>query len=198
MVNINLANWRTSSQTEQKKVFLKTAAIGAGAALIIIVLIHLIYKERISTQLARNDYLQQNITDANTQISNLSSSEKTLSELQQEQQAIQQLENNHYIPVIIMGHLSQLMPNEIYLTKLERSDQDITLTGKALSNDQITSFLQNINKSDIFSNPLLNQIKSTSSDEGHVFKIQLKTQSNDSINDPTKNPTEGNTKGNAN
>ena len=93
--------------------------------------------------------------------------------LEDKNRIIEQLRKNQSGPVRLLDHMSQsLDPLKVWLTSVE-GDTQVTVAGKALTNDDIVEFIKNLQQSNYFSSVTL-QESVQSLEEGvtvYSFKI---------------------------
>jgi len=71
--------------------------------------------------------------------------EKTKAELERKINIIKELKSKQKHTVIVMDLISKSLPDWVWLTKMSFSGGKINLTGKALSNNLISDFINNLN-----------------------------------------------------
>ena len=57
---------------------------------------------------------------------------------------MEDLQSDRTIPVHLFDELVKMTPEGVYLDKLEQRDMQVTLTGKAQSNERVAEFLRNL------------------------------------------------------
>lgn len=106
--------------------------------------------------------------------------EKRKKQLEDKNRIIDQLEKARGGPVRVLDNISQsLEPVKVWLLKLTVKDKDVDMEGKALSQDDIVEFFNNLRKTEYFTNIRL--LESRNVPEGKVnaylFRI-VATQKN--------------------
>ncbi len=101
--------------------------------------------------------------------------EKNKQLLEDKNRIIEQLRKNQGGPVRLLDYLSQsLDPLKIWLINVE-GDKEVTLNGKALTNDDIVEFVRNLQKSGYFTGVMLEESRQAS-EEGliiYLFKLKM-------------------------
>lgn len=92
-------------------------------------------------------------------------------ELEQKISVITDLKSSQRGPVDIMDHISQAMPELLWLDRLDQQGSKISLNGRAFNQSAIEHFIQSLDESPIFAEPVLNDI--TQRNEVKVFSLVL-------------------------
>lgn len=159
MININLLPWRDDARIENKRQFAILAVATALVGVILIAVIHLTLSEKIARQEQRNNFLTENISSFSTEINLLKSLQKEKQQLLQSLNLIQDLHDSKFRVVRILDEVARLVPNQVHLTKILRTDSKIYFEGTASSNEKITLLMKKINELNWLNNPELNEIE---------------------------------------
>ncbi|MBH0196778.1 MAG: PilN domain-containing protein, partial [Nitrospira sp.] len=94
--------------------------------------------------------------------------------LEDKNRIIDQLEQSRMGPVKVLDHVSQsIEPLKIWLTKLGVSSDTVELEGKALTNDDVVEFANNLRRTDYFAGINLQESKATVENKINVFQFRL-------------------------
>ena len=94
--------------------------------------------------------------------------------LEDKNRIIDQLERSRVGPVKVLDHVSQsLEPLKVWLTRLGVSSDTVELEGKALTNDDVVEFVNNLRRTDYFSGINLQESKATVENKINVFQFRL-------------------------
>lgn len=176
--NINLLAWRAEQQSKQSRKFglLIFNSVISAVAIIIIVHIVLIFQTRqlnasaaiLQQNIKQQSLLKSEALEMQQQKSKLLPQINTLNNLQADQQQTTQL----------LNELSTITPAGVYLTNLSLQNQQVTLVGKTVSSAQLAVLMQNINRSLLLSQALLNEMKFDNTtppyQENFIIQSQLK------------------------
>jgi len=158
--------------------------IGIGLAVTVVVLGGAGYRwQMLESEIAQQTLIKENkkkeVEELKKQVVEVENYEKTKSLLENRNRIIEQLRKNQSGPVRLLDFLSQsLDPLKLWLITVEEGVSDITITGRALSNDDIVEFTRNLQQVKFFSSVLLEESRQTV-EEGvtvYQFKIKLKVK----------------------
>ena len=93
--------------------------------------------------------------------------------LEDKNRIIDQLEKSRMGPVKVLDHVSQsLEPLKVWLTKLGVASDTVELEGKALTNDDVVEFVNNLRRTDYFNGN--NHQESKAADENKINLYQFR------------------------
>jgi type IV pilus assembly protein PilN len=94
--------------------------------------------------------------------------------LEDKNRIIDQLEQSRMGPVKALDHVSQsIEPLKIWLTRLGVSSDTVELEGKALTNDDVVEFANNLRRTDYFAGINLQESKATVENKINVYQFRL-------------------------
>jgi len=173
MIQINLLPWRAQARQIQKVQFIFLSIFFFILAILAIIVSHIYFSMQLSNQLHLNEYLQSEIDKEQLQLTNLSDKQKDKVQLETQMHYIINLYNQSYDAIRLMNELPPLVPESIFLDKIARNANLISLNGIAQSDYDVTLFKQNLDKSPFFSNPIVNQISSEKNSRQASFEINV-------------------------
>ena len=158
--------------------------IGIGLAVMVVALAGSGYRwHLLETEIAQQTVAKENKTkeleELKKQVTEVENYEKNKKLLEDKNRIIEQLRKNQAGPVRLLDYLSQsLDPLKVWLTSVDEGSADVTINGRALSNDDIVEFAKNLRQVNYFSSVLLEESRQTLEDEVTVyqFKIKLKVK----------------------
>lgn len=188
MARINLLPWREDQRKRRRRELGIAAASALTVTLLLGVLVHLQIEHLIDNQLARNAYLNQEITQLNLKIKEIKNLEETKSRLLARMNIIQQLQQSRPEVVHLFDELVVTIPEGVALQRVEqKSDATVVVDGTAQSNARVSAFMRNIDASPWIGNPHLRKIEHK--DQGgaglSLFELQFQQRH------PTKNAGDG-------
>ncbi len=94
--------------------------------------------------------------------------------LEDKNRIIDQLEQSRMGPMKVLDHVSQsIEPLKIWLTKLGVASDTVELEGKALTNDDVVEFTNNLRRTDYFVGINLQESKATVENKINVYQFRL-------------------------
>lgn len=159
MTTINLLPWRERKREQEKKVFTTMLLIGCVIAGFILFVIYTYSSNLVSNQQARNDRIQKEITELDSQIKEIKLLKQVRDGLVSRMSIVQNLQSTRTLMVHLFDELIKIMPSGIYVTKLERQNDVVSLWGYAESNSNISMLMRNIESNDWIQMPVLDEIR---------------------------------------
>ena len=177
MARINLLPWREERREERRKRFL-LVLIGVLAGSIGAVLIaDQIITAAIERQMARNDYIGKQIAVVDERIKQISELKARRQQLVERMRNIQDLQGNRQISGRIFDQLARTLPDGVYFTDVKMAGKTLSISGAAESNNRVSELMRNLDASDWFDAPSLNEVKATSADQveqANVFQLTVR------------------------
>lgn len=160
MTKINLLPWREERREEQRKEFFTLLAIAVGAAVLVIIIVMQAYSMAIDSQRSRNNFLNQQISLLDAQISEIKDLEKKRDQLLERMRVIQELQGNRPVIVRMFDELVRTLPEGVYYraVKFTENNKTISLEGTAESNNRVSSLMRAFEASAWFAEPLLTSV----------------------------------------
>jgi len=94
--------------------------------------------------------------------------------LEDKNRIIDQLEQSRTGPVKVLDHVSQsIEPLKLWLTRLGMAADSIELEGKALTNDDVVEFANNLRRTEYFTGINLQESKAAVENKVNVYQFRL-------------------------
>ncbi|WP_129781263.1 PilN domain-containing protein [Peristeroidobacter soli] len=172
MPRINLLPWREAERKRKRQEF----GVGAVAALLGAALVYFAVnwqmQSAIDEQMARNNYLNQEIKELDKQIAEILDLEEQKKRLQARITVIEQLELSRPEIVHVFDQLVRTTPDGIYLTSVKQTGRKIELKGIAQSSTRVASYMRNIDSSEWLKDPALQILETKgNTDAGSQFTL---------------------------
>lgn len=159
MTEINLLPWREQKREQEKKLFTTMLLIGIIIAAAIVFLMNFYVSHLISNQTNRNQILQKEITALDEQIKEIKALKQIREGLISRMSIVQNLQSIRTLMVHLFDELVRIIPPGIYITKIQREHDVITLWGYSESNTSVSILMRNIDADVWIQNPILTEIK---------------------------------------
>ena len=104
----------------------------------------LLNEEATARQNAINALLVQEGAGLDRQIRTIAGLETEIASLQARQMAVQALQADRNLPTLLLAALAEQIPEGMVLGKLSQTDNIVTLSGHAKSNEQVATLLRNL------------------------------------------------------
>jgi type IV pilus assembly protein PilN len=173
MILINLLPWRERLEEERRRRFFLAALICFGLSLSLVLAIKMWLYEQVRQQQKLNARLQSEIQQVGIKIATLRGLQEQRRQLVARMSIIQTLQDNRQQAVHIFNQLTPIVPNGIYLTSIKREADEITLTGKATSNMEISQFIRSIEATKQFTAAKLIEIITDTSSAAYATDFAL-------------------------
>ena len=164
MIRVNLLPVKISRRQEAVRNELIVAGGVAGLVLIALIGAQVFISARVNSAKAENALLNQEIKRKEEILIEVEETERLQEELQKKLGVIQQLKASKTGPVMMLDQLSQATPEKLQLLSLDENSGRVQLTGIAVSNEVISQFLSNLEKSARFEDVYLNAIDQVEQD----------------------------------
>ena len=163
MIRINLLPVRHSRRQEAVKGEIVVALIGLALICVAMSGMYLVVHGELSEARAQNRVLQQGIDKTRQIVAEVEEQERISQDLNTKLRVIKRLKAIRFGPVHMLDELSQATPEKLQLVSVEENQKKVSITGVAVTNEVISDFLGNLEKSDYFSEVYLNAIDQTES-----------------------------------
>jgi type IV pilus assembly protein PilN len=161
MARINLRPWREERRAEQQKEFLTALAGVAIVGLLFVFMQDRWINSNIEEQQARNSYLTGEISSLERKIKEIDGLKKRRDQLIARMRVIQALQGNRPVIVHMFDEVVRTLPDGIYYTSLSRKTDDLSIQGRAESNNRISSLMRKLDGSEWFMDPNLTAVKAS-------------------------------------
>ena len=154
MTRINLLPWRSEQRKTLTQQFLCFTITAVLLTSIVMMIIHNVLGNKIDHRKKQNTYLKAEVKQQTLTLSRINT--------------IQTLQKKRMEDVRLFDEFGRVVPHGIILTLIKREENKITLHGKEESNTELSQFIRQIEKSKLFSQAELQEIKT------NTFILQTK------------------------
>ncbi|RUR07411.1 PilN domain-containing protein [Legionella sp. km772] len=159
MTEINLLPWREKQREQEKKIFTSMLLSGVVVACFIVFLINSYATYLIDNQTTRNQMLQKEINILDEQIKEIKNLKQIRLSLIARMAIIQNLQSTRTLMVHLFDELIKIIPAGVYVYKLERKSDLVTLWGYSEANTNVSILMRNIENNAWLQAPALTEIK---------------------------------------
>ncbi|MGB1262841.1 MAG: PilN domain-containing protein [Cognaticolwellia sp.] len=160
MAYINLLPWREEAEKAKQREYFTVLAVIAFGAFALVFLVNLFYQLRIDGQNSRNQFLKNEIQILDVRIAKIISLNEKKKELEKRISVVEQLQRSRNVGTKVLDEIAKVVPNGIYLTRLEKQDNSLNIIGKSESNNHLANMIREIERSTLFDDAILESITS--------------------------------------
>jgi type IV pilus assembly protein PilN len=153
------------------------AAVGVGAILLAIVAC-LVYSGMLDSEIAAKQLEEQDkkkqlvaLKEKIKQVQDFEQKKKLLEEMNR---VIDDLEKSRTGPVRVMDYVSQgVDPLKLWIVRLNMKGNDVELEGRALTNDDVVEFVNNLRRTNYFTNIRLAETRSGTEAKVTIYNFRV-------------------------
>ena len=177
MAKINLLPWRAERRERRKREFFTHLGIGAIVAIVLVLLWGFWMSLRIDNQNNRNEYLQGQITQLDSKITEINSLQKVKKHLLDRKRIVEKLQSSRSQMVHLFDQIVETIPAGARLTGLKEVEsgdtETLTLNGVAQSNATVAEYMRNIEASPWMGPATLVKTENVHSDSNTPYEFEL-------------------------
>jgi type IV pilus assembly protein PilN len=183
VILINLLPHREVKRRQRKQAFYAGVAAAAVVGLVIAGIWFLVLQQLMANQLARSQFLKDEIARLDVQIKDIASLRAEIDALKARQKAVEDLQTNRNVPVRLLDELVKQTPEGVYITSIKQTGYQVQVVGVAQTNERVSELLRNLlYNSAWLEAPDLGEIRSVnvqtpgSKETRRLFEYQLKVR----------------------
>ena len=190
MAHINLLPWRDEAEKAKQREFFSILALVAIIAFALVFVVSLFFQAQIDGQNKRNQYLKNEIQILDIRIAEIKTLDEKKRELEQRTSVVEQLQRSRNVGTQVLNEIAKIVPNGIYITNLKKQNNTLELLGKSESNNHLANMIREIERSDLFTDAVLESITSSDAESKLLsdFKMRVLIQG---LKSDTKDPKGG-------
>jgi type IV pilus assembly protein PilN len=173
MIRINLLPVRQSRRQEAAKRELILLGVGAGLVLFVCAVLYILVLARVNEVRSDTARVERQLEELRAMAAKVDELSKVNEELKRKLAIIDELQKNRVGPVHLLDEVSAATPEKLYLTSLKERDGKVNLAGYAASNEIISQFLINLEKSPWFDEVILIIIEQQKKDGLNLRSFQI-------------------------
>lgn len=169
---INLLPYREEKKKAIKVRYITSLGIALSIGLMSLAAVHTFYSMQMTTQEARNNVLETDITSLDKQIEQIKKLRQEIAAAVARKQVVESLQANRSRAVMILNQVVQ-PPANIFYKSIRQVGETITLTGVAPSNTSVSALIKQFENSDIFFDPKLVESKSVVIENAPLIEFSM-------------------------
>ncbi len=117
---------------------------------------------------------EKHVAQLKEQVKQVSDFESRKKVLEDKNRIIDELEKSRVGPVKVLDHVSQsLEPLKLWLVRVAVTGKDIDLEGRAATNDDVVEFVNNLRRTDYFTNINLQESRAAVENQLNIYQFKL-------------------------
>lgn len=162
MATINLRPWREERAQQRQKEFAINALGAVIVAALIVFLVGYYFDSMKNRQTERNSYLKSETQKLDKQIAEIKDLKLKRERLLERLSAIQELQGSRPLIVRNFDELVRVLPDGAFYNSLSRKQDQVSISGTAEDNLDVSTLMRNIDQSIWFGEPQLSKVDSSS------------------------------------
>lgn len=177
MIRINLLSGPKSRAAKPQYDVRAQALLGIGVLLVTIAgcwWYSASLDEAIEARQEEKQAKEKQVVQLKEQVKQVQDFEQKKKLLEDKNRVIDQLESARVGPVKVLDYVSQsIEPLKVWLTNLKLSAEAVEVEGKAMTNDDVVEFVNNLRRTDFFANINLQESKAAVENKINIYQFKL-------------------------
>jgi len=173
MIRINLLPAKRKKKVKGIVSFLITLGSITAAAIIILISITFFLKSDISKLKSQSESNKTKMQSLAKKIEQAKTYEQLNKEIESRSSIIEGLRKNQLLPAKVLDNISIALPDGVWLVSLLYKDGGIDLEGHAFTNFEVVSYVDNLKRSDGFTDVTLIESKETEVEKTKAYKFKI-------------------------
>jgi type IV pilus assembly protein PilN len=144
VILINLLPHREVKRRQRKQAFYAGVAAAAVVGLVVAGIWFLVLQQLMANQLARSQFLKDEIARLDVQIKDIASLRAEIDALKARQKAVEDLQTDRNTPVRLLDELVKQTPEGVYITSIKQTGYQVQVVGVAQTNERVSELLRNL------------------------------------------------------
>jgi type IV pilus assembly protein PilN len=176
VIRINLLSVRETKREAGRRNETRIAALAAALVVASLISVEVISRMRLAPIVAEHEQLVQEVKVLETKTAELTELEKQKTDLDDRIKTIELLEQKKVGPVHILANLSDATPEKVWLIEFTENGGAATITGFALDNQTIATFMRNLAGSKFFNDVDLVETTQAEQNGGQVKRFVVRAR----------------------
>ena len=162
MARINLLPWREELRRERQRQFMLSTMMTAVLGVVLVFVIGLVFDQKISHQLFRNNTIQAEIDLLTANIMRIQELEQTRARLLSRKRIIEELQASRSLTVEMLDQMAKSIPVGVTLNAVRQQGMNVNFSGFSQSNARVSAYLQSLERNELFMTPDLSVVRTAS------------------------------------
>jgi len=172
-IRINLLPYRQMRRAQQRRVFALLSLLVITVGLAIVIAGETYLSNAKSAQERRNNFLKSEIAKLDQQIAEIKLLKEKTQDLLSRKNVVESLQANRGESVRIFDQLARRLPDGVFLKSVKMTGDDFAIVGYAQSSARVSTFMRALEESDIFKDPVLQEVKAAQINNQRVSEFSL-------------------------
>jgi type IV pilus assembly protein PilN len=173
VIRINLLPHREIRRRREQQQFFIMLGVMAFVGTVVWFLVHTSLAARFEDQLARNKYLQGEITKIDKEIEEIKKLKEMTASLLARKKVVETLQINRSEVVHLLDEMARQLPDGIYLKAIKQQGGKVTINGYTQSQARVSTLMRNLEASPHLESPNLIEIRATPQASTRVNEFTL-------------------------
>jgi len=173
MIRVNLLPHREMRRRRQQKQFFVTLGAVVAFAAAIWLMVHTSLSGTFEDQIARNEYLTEEIKKLDKEIEDIQKLKEMTVSLLSRKKVVETLQSNRAEAVHLLDELARQLPEGIYLKAIKQAGARVTINGYTQSQARVSTLMRNLEASPHLENANLVEIKAVTTPGSRVNEFTL-------------------------
>ena len=173
MIRVNLLPHRELRRRRQQQQFFTMVGVMAFVGAIVWFLVHSSLNARSEDQLARNKYMQDEISKLDKEIEDIKKLREMTASLLARKKVVETLQSNRSEVVHLLDEMARQLPDGIYLKGIRQQGGKVTINGFTQSQARVSTLMRNLDASPHLENANLIEIKATPQASARINEFTL-------------------------
>jgi type IV pilus assembly protein PilN len=173
MIRINLLPHREIKRRARQKLFMAMTMSAVILGVVIVLIGHLILKQRLENQNNRIKFLNTEIAGLDVKIEQIKKIKQEIEALTARKNEVEKLQESRTETVHMLDEVARGMPDGVYLKAIKQTGKKVLFEGFAQSNARISTLMENLDRSPWFDSPELLESKQVTLNAQRIYEFSL-------------------------
>jgi type IV pilus assembly protein PilN len=172
-IRINLLPHRQMRRAQQRRIFALLGLLTIAAGIGIVAAGQTYLSRAKADQDKRNVFLKAEIAKLDQQIAEIRQLKEKTQDLLSRKNVVESLQANRGESVRFFDQLARRLPDGLFLKSAKQTGDGLALTGYAQSSARVSTFMRNLDESDLFQDPTLAEVKAATLNGQRINEFSL-------------------------